>query len=384
VRRRAQLAASAAIAACAMIGAAAAAPVFSIQTPGPLASLDGGLVAASAASPSDAWAVGASLMAHWNGETWASVAPPLGGTQLSDVTEIASNDVWAVGNTSAQTVAQHWNGTNWSVISTPTPGANPSFSSITSIASNDVWIAGHQISPLNGSAIVPLFEHWDGKAWTVVPSPEPNPDGFYFVSKISADTSSDVWAVGQNGSGPSATAFSYHWNGAAWSQVRTPSPGKGAVLGGVVALSPTNAWAVGSFGAEPTIKIKHQAISGNPIQTLIEHWDGSAWQVTASPNFGPTALNQSNHLMGVVALSPTDLWAVGRAFIPDGSNSQISFALHGDGTSWTVQPTPDVGGNNTLFGAAVAAPSTVWFVGGGNFPNLISGVGPLIAGTSGG
>ena len=73
-----------------MIGAAAAAPVFSIQTPGSLASLNGELVAASAASPDDAWAVGASLMAHWNGETWASVTPPLAGTQFSDVTEIAS------------------------------------------------------------------------------------------------------------------------------------------------------------------------------------------------------------------------------------------------------------------------------------------------------
>ncbi len=382
-RSRLRWLAGAAIAAFAISRPSVAAPVFALQTPRPLAKLDGLMIAAAAASPSDAWAVGA-LMAHWDGKTWQSVALPVAGSQLNDVTAITSNDYWAVGTGNGTTLAQHWDGNNWSVVATPTPpGASPRFSSVTSHASNDVWIAGSQDSPVDPDAIVPLFEHWDGTSWTIVPSPEPNPEGFYFVNKISEESTSDIWAAGNNGSGPSATPFFYHWNGTAWSQVSSPALQFGGNLNGVVALSPTNAWAAGSANAKP-IMIKSQEISANPIQTLIEHWDGKAWSVVASPNFGPTALNQSNHLMSVVALSPTDLWAVGRAFIPDGSGQQITFALHGDGTSWTIQPTPDVGSNNTLFGAAVALPSSVWFVGAGNFPNLESGSGPLIAGTTGG
>jgi len=380
VRSRLQWLASTAIMACALAVPAAAAPLFALQTPRPLAKLNGLMIAAAATSPSDAWAVG-TLMAHWDGKTWQSVALPVAGSQLNDIAAIASNDYWAVGNLSGATIAQHWNGTSWSVVATPTPpGADPSFGSVTAIASNDVWLAGSQVTP-DGLNIEPLFEHWDGTAWTVVASPQPDPAGFYFFGKISADSTNDVWAVGRNTGGSMFMPFAYHWNGTAWSQVSLPVLPFGGELDGVVALSPTNAWAVGSVNAKP-IEIKVEEGKASPIQTLIEHWDGKSWSVTPSPNFGPTAANQGNHLMSVAALSPTDLWVAGRAFIPDGSESQMTFALHGDGTSWTIQPTPDVGFNNTLFGAAVAQPSSVWFVGSGSFPGTFGG--PLIAGTGGG
>lgn len=378
-RPRLRCLASAAFVACALAQPGQAAPVFALQTPRPLARLSGLMIAAAAASPTNSWAVG-TLMAHWDGKTWRSVALPVAGSQLNDVAAIASNDYWAVGNMSGTTIAQHWNGTTWTVVPTPTPpGANPSFSSVTAIASNDVWLAGSQVTS-DGMNIEPLFEHWDGTAWTVIASPAPIPAGFYFFGKISADATNDVWAVGRN-IGSMTMPFSYHWNGTAWSQVSTPGLPNGGEFDGVVALSPTNAWAVGSVTGKP-IEIKVEEGHANPIQTLIEHWDGKSWSIVPSPNFGPTAANQSNHLMSIAAISPTDLWVAGRAFIPDGSNSQMTFALHGDGTSWTIQPTPDVGFNNTLFGAAVALPSSVWFVGSGSFPGAFGG--PLIAGTSGG
>ena len=388
-RPRLRWLAGAAMAGYAMMQAAAAAPLFTIQTP-PALIQSGGLVAVSAASASEAWAVG-SLLAHWNGTTWTPFAIPVANAVLEDVTDIASNDAWAVGflnqasgGTTANTVALHWDGTSWSEVATPpVPNGGAFFTSVTSVASNDVWIAGWATAP-DGAHIDPLFEHWNGTAWSIVPASVPVP-GFFEVEKISADSANDIWAVGRNGqSTPTVQPFSFHWNGTTWSQVAVPKQPVGGELDGVVAVSPTDAWAVGSLTGEP---IKAKPVSGgaspkNPTANLIEHWNGKAWSVVTSPNLGPTAANQNNHLNSVVALSPTDLWVAGYSLIPDGLGKTITFALHGDGTSWTQQPTPDVSLSSVLFGAAVAQPSTVWFVGSARSPGTFGA--PFIVTTNGG
>jgi len=38
-----------------------------------------------------------------------------------------------------------------------------------------------------------------------------------------------------------------HWDGTAWTQVPSPNPARDNVLTGVAATSASNAWAVGSF-----------------------------------------------------------------------------------------------------------------------------------------
>jgi hypothetical protein len=67
----------------------------------------------------------------------------------------------------------------------------------------------------------------------------------------------------------------------------------------VVAISPTNVWAVGNRnGTLP---------NGNVVQrTLTEHWDGIAWTVVASPN----ATDNDNSLAAVTRAGTT-IWAFG-------------------------------------------------------------------------
>src|SRR5258706_2571034 len=66
-------------------------------------------------------------------------------------------------------------------------------------------------------------------------------------------------------------------SGAIFSFVQSPSPTpQGNVLNAVVALSPSDAWAVGFKGSSNV----------NESRTLIEHWDGSRWTVVSSPNPG--------------------------------------------------------------------------------------------------
>lgn len=48
--------------------------------------------------------------------------------QLNGAASVSANDVWAVGQTTAatgfQTLAEHWDGTAWTVVPTPNPAAN--------------------------------------------------------------------------------------------------------------------------------------------------------------------------------------------------------------------------------------------------------------------
>jgi hypothetical protein len=57
-----------------------------------------------------------------------------------------------------------------------------------------------------------------------------------------------------------------HWNGAAWSRVPSHAPGVRPHLVGVTATSATSAWAAGDYSTP----------AGQP-RTLIMHWNGTTW-----------------------------------------------------------------------------------------------------------
>ena len=139
----------------------------------------------------------------------------------------------------------------------------------------------------------------------------------------------------------------------AWSFVSTPNVGGGDnKLSDVVALSSNDVWAVG-------------ASDNGGEQTLIEHWNGSAWSVIPSPNVSPSF---GNRLFGVGALSANSIWACGSYFAPDGSGQQHTLVEHWDGTQWSVSSSPTIGYTDTLFGVATLSPSTVWLAGAADFP----------------
>ncbi|MBV8941077.1 MAG: hypothetical protein JO240_05065, partial [Solirubrobacterales bacterium] len=73
---------------------------------------------------------------------------------------------------------------------------------------------------------------------------------------------------------PTAKTLIEHWNGKAWNVQRSANPGGSSRddLEAVAATSATNAWAVGHDYIGPT------------EQTLIEHWNGKTWKVQPSVN----------------------------------------------------------------------------------------------------
>ena len=278
----------------------------------------GGFDAVAAVSPHDVWAVGVtageSLAEHWNGRAWTVVRTPSPGPQgsglgadLYGVAAVSARDAWAVGGTNNGTDwIIHWNGIAWTRVPSPNPGQGAQLNGVAAASAASAWAVGSYSGPAGTS--LPLIEHWDGRAWTLAPSPAIR--GWTELTGVAASAPDDAWAVGAGG-------LIEHWDGRAWVRVPSPHLAAGGTLRAVAVLSPSSAWAVGSAGLHP----------GHPLMTLIEHWDGRAWTVVPSPAVGD--------LTAVTAASPDSAWAVGSGEVSGGSAAIVE---HWDGKAWTWPP----------------------------------------------
>ncbi|REH34736.1 hypothetical protein BCF44_11912 [Kutzneria buriramensis] len=250
----------------------------------------------------DGWAVGEdtnaagpaniaqSMIEHWNGISWARVPSPGGepaNTRLTALAIVSATDVWAVGGSTIE----HWNGVSWTVTLSALPVAR--LLGIAAVAANDVWVVGS-----NGARHpTPVIQHWDGTSWSQVPQPVTGFDSV--LHSVSAVSSTDVWAVGEQNLNQTVTE---HWDGKSWTLVPSPSISANSAqdtLDGVIALGRDDVWAVG------------QTLQGfTTDQTLALHWDGTGWQIVPSANPGPGS-NALNAVAGAGAGQP--LWAAGFA-----------------------------------------------------------------------
>ena len=317
---------------------------------------DNQLLGVAPVSSSDIWAVGnynagpytmslLTLAQHWNGNSWSIVSTPNAATHtskgdydsLQGVAAISTKNVWAVGysgNLNAiadQTLIEHWNGSAWSLVSSPNPYTTQDLYAVAAVSANDIWAVGQDFS-YSPYGYHTLTEHWNGTAWSEVDSP-----GYVALRGVTAVASNNVWAVGGS--------QILHWNSTSWSIVPSPQPpccGNGYELTAVAAVSANNIWAVG---------YKEVASGeGYVYDPLIEHWNGSSWQLVSGGG-GQT-------LSGVTALSATSVWAVGS--IPG-----QSFVEQWNGTQWARVSSPNPSTTADTFQAAAALPATgdVWAVG---------------------
>ncbi|MDQ6694205.1 MAG: hypothetical protein M3014_07260, partial [Chloroflexota bacterium] len=283
------------------------------------------------------------------GLVWRGVASPdiANGGNLLAVQVISSNNVWAAGysyntgNESAHTLVEHWDGAAWSVVPSPNVGtAGSGLAALAVVAPDDIWAAGFAGGY---TTYIPLTMHWDGMAWNIVAAPT-IPGNSTQLFGLAAVSHSDVWAAGAGGNDTNAQyqTLLEHWDGAAWSIVQSPNPGPASNrLKAISAVSVGDIWAVGS---------RYDDNSGR-VQSLTLHWDGTAWSnVPSAPSAGYNALN------GVSAYASDDVWAVGEGPYPD------KLLEHWDGTAWSIS-TPPHAGDNRLYGVTMLAPDDVWAVG---------------------
>jgi hypothetical protein len=317
------------------------------------------LFAVDAVSAKDVWAVGrrftedpfgyTSLILHWDGAAWVEVQSP--DIVLTDIAAVSSTDVWAIGGDIDATRIFHWDGTSWEAVPHPKP-PGASFTAIAARSANDVWVVGIRYGTEwkkeNFVGYDTLVEHWDGTRWTVVPSPNPTLR-HNSLKGVVALSPTDVWAVGYSeGKVSRPKTLTLHWDGTAWSIVPSPNPGQDFnVLWGMGTDGVSGVWAVGHYGdPEPS-----------RIQALYLRWGGREWEMVASPT-GEAGHQTATALAGS---SSSDIWAVG-------SEPTSSFLVaHWNGSAWTtVQAESPAAGQNTnpaLVDVAVVSPTAAWAVG---------------------
>jgi len=328
------------------------------------ASSAGLLNAVAAVSARNVWAVGCSgkcngpdsLVLHWNGEKWAKVASPDPGAgldELTGVSAVSAGNVWAVGyacDTATcnvfRTLIVHWNGRKWSTVASPDPSpVSNLLYGVTAVSATDAWAAGSATPDASTQPATSLVLHWNGKKWSRVHSPTASGASTTLYG-VSAASAADVWAVGNacigcGAPGMTADTFTMRWNGKKWSRVDGPGPSTGYnVLFGVKTLGPDNAWAVGDTPGS----------SG--IDALIGHWNGKHWSQAASANPG----SSFDDLKAVSALSAGDVWAAGDQ--ASGGLPYDTLTEQRAGGAWTAVASPDGTTTDINMVAGVAAISS--------------------------
>jgi hypothetical protein len=89
---------------------------------------------------------------------------------------------------------EHWDGNSWTIVPTPNVGDGPNaLNGIAAVGPGDIWAAGYQ-SIASGSPSSTLILHFDGKTWTVVPSPNPGQPSS--LAAVVATSDGLIWAAG--------------------------------------------------------------------------------------------------------------------------------------------------------------------------------------------
>jgi hypothetical protein len=352
----------------AVAGLPAAAGAAPAASPQPAAGQSYATVALSAR---DVWSVGGTdqpgqsagdtLVEHWNGQAWQRVrSPNAPGSQVSSldsVSAVSPTDIWASGTGAGAegvvyTLMEHWNGRSWSRVRTPdNPASQVNYlQAVSADSARDAWAAADYTNPQG--VWIPYAEHWNGSRWSIVPVPGPAGSLQTFLTGVYAFSPKDAWLVGQciDAAGV-PVALAEHWNGRRWAVTRVPGP-KGVSTTGFSAIagrSPSDLWAVGN-----------STTASGDTPSLIEHWNGSRWSVTPSPN---PRRGEGATLAAVGVDAAGGAWAAGATEESSGAGQTV--ALHWTGRAWTLVPTPSVRGAQAaqLNGISLTSADDAWATG---------------------
>lgn len=245
-------------------------------------------------------------MAHWHplterfdGRSFDLLASPSPwGAQLVGVTCRTARFCLAVGSDGNYTMSERWNGTGWSVVPTPSPRLDGGdlLSKVACVSTSDCFSIGVE----NGGTkdAVPLVEHWNGSAWSLVPTPTvPSAD----LESISCPSATSCYIVGIKDSASGlGQPLIEHWDGRAFALSSVPQIG--GQLFSVSCGSPSSCVAVGNGGAGKAL--------------LLDLADGS-WHTSSPPGrgvFGATACVSPSSCLAVGALTAHwngRAWALG-------------------------------------------------------------------------
>jgi len=302
---------------------------------------------------------------------WTVVSSPnkTNANYLYSVAASSATNAWAVGvayKSSGQadltsTLVERWNGSAWSIVPSPSPGTaklcgDPSYQGnylygVATVSSGEAWAVG-EICPYGFGET--LTEYWDGTKWAVVASPSESGADNSTLAAVASVSSNDVWAVGNYQEGGGAyqwNTLTEHWDGTRWSIVGSPNVA-GAEANYLIGVAAVSTTDVWAVG--------YSEIDLEIDVPLIEHYDGQSWTIIPSPYPPPS---EFNGLYAVSAISANDIWATG--YENENSSGQYGGALieHWDGTNWSLVDGPFLGSAINLYGLAAVSSTDIWAVG---------------------
>ena len=286
--------------------------------------------------------------AVWDGASWVEhdvvVSGPAGGTEravaIAALSCVRPGFCMAGGRTQRSRgdwVSLRWNGVRWRAAPLPA-GAEPRDISCSSTRSCFAVTRGTEVL------------RWDGASWRR----SPGVDGRAAqLSSLSCPALRFCLAVGHSGGAP----YAERWNGRGWSRVDVSGavPADGFVVGGFTASSFSRVSCGAPMSCVATGALLERSSGSDDTYgpgAFTSRWDGSSWTVApgvgddvgldrSAIGFSPAGVSCATRsactVVGSVNCPPTfQLAECGPSGAPPASQ-----AWGWNGTSWSIQPTPD-------------------------------------------
>lgn len=257
-------------------------------------------------------------MSTESGRRWALIA---GGCVLAAMTLAAT----------PASAASHPGATgSWQDYTVPLAGGT--LGGIYASSAGNAWAAGS--GPATGSSSSTGYAHFNGTTWQSASGPQ-----IGAASVISGSSASDVWVIG-------ATSTA-HYDGTQWTTYDPYLPA-GATnytqhLGAeVFSAGPGDAWA--------EIPV---SIGGAVFETLLEHFDGTAWSLASVPG-----VSEKSDIGEITGTGPDDVYVVTY------DSSDYPQLLHFNGSGWSVeQPSGQQGGTPDVSLTGPGSGLATWLTG---------------------
>lgn len=310
---------------------------------------------------------GSELNFTTSGGLWSieeSLNPGTSGNYLFDVScEPSTSVCTSVGKSTSSgvdsPVALRWNGSTWS----EQAAAKKSGATHTRLLGADcpsetrcLAVGNHQSS--EGPAV--LSELWNESKWTVQTTPLPSESTSSEFVAIGCNSTANCTAVGSAVIGGVKTAIAERWTSPNWalSSIPIPEGAKSSQLDGVDCLWSNFCVAVGRY-----------TTSGGSIKSLVVFWNGTEWSLQSVTD--PEGAAQSTLLDVSCTGTPNRCTAVGGW--KNSALEQFTLAYRFNGVStWTLQSTPNPAGSIASVFQEVSCPSETsctaagsWVSGGG-------------------
>jgi len=266
-------------------------------------------------------------------------------SELHGVSCVNASTCFAVGESlgaaigTGKTLVERWNGKAWSIVASPNPaGARyATLFGVSCTSASNCFAVGFQIKT-GATANTSLVERWNGHTWSIVATPSASAsatdstylEGVSCTGPTFCIAAGYLFVAGKSGSLIAFKTVLEQWNGTKWSLVASPTP-PGSTSSRLHAASCTSASACVAVGDQDLKTRPPGSFAEGPV-TLTERWNGKAWSVVASPS--PT-IGSGASLLAVSCTSTSNCLAAGE-YAEGGAGRSGLLTEHWNGKSWSL------------------------------------------------